>query len=121
MSAYDHRLYILDDDGNPVRTRSLMRWGEWMASTRNERRVVRNKIGDVLVSTVFLGLDHGYGSGPPILWETMIFGGKHDRYQERYSTRADAEAGHQRAVFMVSESVSADVPIDAPHKEPSHD
>jgi hypothetical protein len=26
------------------------------------------------VSTVWLGIDHSFGSGPPLYWETMFFG-----------------------------------------------
>jgi hypothetical protein len=53
------------------------------------------------VSTVMLGTDHGFGmGGPPILFETMIFGGEHDEYQERYSTRAEAESGHSKALGL---------------------
>lgn len=51
----------------------------------------------VRVSTVFLGLDHSFGAGPPVLWETMIFGGDHDEYQERYTSYEDAVEGHARA------------------------
>lgn len=54
------------------------------------------------VSTVFLGLDHNFGSGgPPILWETMIFNVETEdgyQFQERYSTREEAIAGHAAAV-----------------------
>jgi hypothetical protein len=51
------------------------------------------------VSTVFLGFDHRLiGAGEPILFETMIFGGDHDCYQERYETEAQAVAGHRRIV-----------------------
>lgn len=45
---------------------------------------------EVRVSTVFLGLNHGYGDEPPVLWETMIFGGALD--EEEYQTRL-----HERA------------------------
>ena len=57
----------------------------------------------VSVSTIFLGLDHRYhGEGEPILWETMIFGGEHDQFQERYTSKADALAGFAKAVKMVT-------------------
>ena len=55
----------------------------------------------VTISTVFLGLDHAWGDGPPLLFETMIFGGSHDQYQERYSSKKEALAGHKQAVAMV--------------------
>jgi len=54
------------------------------------------------VSTVFLGLDHGWGDGPPILFETMIFGGPHDQRQWRYSTIEEAREGHKAAVRLAS-------------------
>ncbi len=60
----------------------------------------RNEIGEVLVSTVFLGLNHRYGEGVPVLFETMIFGGEHDQYQDRYCTYDEAEAGHKKALGM---------------------
>lgn len=55
---------------------------------------------NVRVSTVFLGLDHSWTEDEVLLFETMIFGGEHDEYCERYSTWEDAEAGHQRAVKL---------------------
>jgi len=53
----------------------------------------------VRVSTVFLNLNHNYSDqGPPVLFETMIFGGKHDSYQDRYTSYEDAMRGHYAVV-----------------------
>lgn len=56
------------------------------------------------ISTVFLGIDHNYSNaGPPVLWETMIFGGPPalDQYQARCSgTFADAQEMHNKTVEM---------------------
>ena len=52
----------------------------------------------VMVSTVFLGIDHNLNGGPPILFETMVFGGPHNEYQERYATWDQAEKDHDRVV-----------------------
>ncbi len=52
-----------------------------------------------LVSTVWLGIDHSFGSGPPLIFETMVFpgdGDAHDLDCDRYSTETDAIAGHAR-------------------------
>lgn len=58
----------------------------------------------IRVSTVFLGIDHNFhGQGAPILFETMIFGGPHNDYQERYSTWEEAEAGHAVACRLALE------------------
>jgi hypothetical protein len=57
----------------------------------------------VEVSTVFLGLDHDLsGNGPPILWETMVFGGPLDGHTDRYTSLAAALAGHQEICRMVA-------------------
>ena len=50
--------------------------------------------GDVQISTVFLGLDHGWGRGDPVLFETMIFGGEYDQHMWRYTSRDGAVVGH---------------------------
>lgn len=55
----------------------------------------------IQISTIFLAINHQYGDGPPILFETMIFGGIWREYQERYSTYDKAMKGHARAVRLV--------------------
>lgn len=80
--------------------------GEWMLSGPEVRRVAVAQIGDVRVSTIWLGLDHQYGAGPPLIFETMVFNDalddEHDeRDCERYSTEAEAVAGHAEWVAKV--------------------
>jgi len=60
------------------------------------------------VSTVWLGLDHGFGmGGPPVIFETMIFDQAGTDYgQWRYSTEDQARAGHQDAVFVAKGQLS---------------
>src|SRR5882757_3426775 len=83
-----------------VPVNDLLEWARWFETAKRQIATSFPAEG-VRVSTVFLGLDHSFGSsGPPILFETMIFGGEHDQYQERYSTWEEAEAGHKRAVEM---------------------
>ena len=68
--------YILDGH-TPVRA-TLLEWGRWMQVNAKRRRVAVTQGKGVRVSTVFLGVDHQYQDGPPILFETMVFGGKLD-------------------------------------------
>jgi len=62
----------------------------------------------IWVSTVFLALDHAW-EGPPMLFETMIFGVPEDHplfeYQQRYVTAADAREGHKQAVELVGAAI----------------
>ena len=74
------------------------------------RRVALSIIGDLRVSTVFLGMDHSWGDGPPILFETMIFGGPNDQHQDRCSTWEEAEEMHKKAVDLVKSTSPAPSP-----------
>ncbi len=87
-------------DGHiPRKCKDVHEWGKMMEG--KDRIVKQEDISDVHISTVFLGIDHNFFGGPPVLFETMIFGGPHDEYQERYCTWEEAEAGHARAVELV--------------------
>ena len=61
---------------------------EWSAMIESGRQVLwQDEVGDQLVSTIFLGLDHNFSStGPPVLFETMIFREGEGEYQERTTT-----------------------------------
>ena len=71
---------------------------QWSDLYRQERHIGLDRIGEVEVSTVWMGLDHAILGGPPLIFETMIFGGPDDREMERYSTEVAARAGHDRWV-----------------------
>lgn len=63
---------------------------------------------EVQVSTVFLHMDHSFNGGPPLLFETMVFGGLHDNHQVRYTSWDEAEKGHNEICQMVLEVISND-------------
>jgi hypothetical protein len=94
-----HDLYIWED-GRAIPTDDLALWGAQFQSP--DRIVEQTQVSEgVKVSTVFLGMDHSFcGIGPPVLWETMIFGGPHDQDQRRYTSREDAIAGHAEMVAL---------------------
>ena len=93
--------YILD--GHKVKSVELMEWARWFEKA--DRRVAKTDVAHVNVSTVFLGVDHRFGDeGPPLIFETMVFGGPLDGEQDRYSTWDEAEAGHKRMVERVNAS-----------------
>ncbi len=77
-------------------------WKKWASDyTDSNRRVAQTYIGwfrKIHISTIWLGHDHAYGDGPPLIFETMIFGGPLDEYQQRYSTKNEALIGHEKAV-----------------------
>lgn len=87
--------YILE--GKDIIESNSLEWARYFEKA--DRRVNRYERGDVVVSTVFLGLDHrviGEGKAPPILFETLVFGGELDGEMERYCTYDEAEEGHEQ-------------------------
>jgi hypothetical protein len=84
---------------------------EWLLRNAKARTVGKTRFVyrgiEVSVSTVFLVLNHAHFGGPPILWETMIFTKNQflDGYQERYTGRQAAEAGHALAVMMAQKTL----------------
>ena len=89
----------------PVPCEDLIEWASWLQT--NERHVGDDHIAGVHVSTVFLGLDHRLGAeGPPLLFETMIFGGQHDQYCSRSTTWELALEEHAEALELVKSSLT---------------
>jgi len=104
------RYFVLDANGEAVEAVAAGQagWREWAqreAYTEPNPRIVAQDCvpgEDVVVSTVFLMFDHSFGEdAEPVLWETMIFGGEKDGYQVRYTSRAEAVAGHATALALV--------------------
>jgi hypothetical protein len=99
--------YVLDEQGNPRPEHDVLAWAQWYETAARQIALTRFKWGRV--STIFLGLDQDYFSfcwdpAPdppnykPLVWETMVFGGKLDQQQRRYRSREEALAGHDQLV-----------------------
>lgn len=88
-----------DKDGTPIS--DMMTWAKKIED-RSYKRVAETTLSNgKWVSTVWLGLNHQYGDGPPLIFETMVFKSKNDMNEldiERYSTLEEAKAGHERMV-----------------------
>lgn len=81
------------------RTGRPISFEEWLR-TAEDKRVALNALPNGLrISTVWLGLDHRFGLGPPLIFETMVFDpkrqGNHDLDCARYSTEEEAIQGHK--------------------------
>ena len=93
--------YVLDDNNIAHEEPDLMKWATWFEAA--DRRVDVTQVGEHQVSTVFLGLNHQYGNGPPLLFETRVIKGDsgEDLDMMRYTTHAQALAGHDQMVAKV--------------------
>ena len=95
-----NRYYILKDK-KVIPVNDVLEWAKMFE--KKDRRVAEDNIGEVRISTVFLGLDHRIGKGKPLIFETMIFEGELDQEMDRYSTYEEAEKGHKFMVKRVKE------------------
>jgi hypothetical protein len=104
--------YILDHMGIPVEEPDLMTWAIWFEKNRDKRIIARSYVGPCLVSTVFLGLDHGWSNRVPILFETMVFDKPRldketsDLDCRRYATRSEALIGHNKIVKQLEKLIA---------------
>lgn len=113
MTASHASGYYVETPGGGVGPAELWEFVRLMDTDegRASRVVAKDKLPDgATVSTVFLGIDHNFARAfnpalPPILYETMVFGGAHDDWQQRYETRAQALAGHRAAVQRLREGL----------------
>lgn len=66
---------------------------------------IKTVTGDYTISTVYLGIDHSFGLGKPLYYETMIFpnGSWDEIYCTRYETEEEAIEGHREAIEWLAE------------------
>ena len=91
MSYFDDRVFILK--GKRITPVAYLEWAKWLENIAN-RVIGSTDVPGGRVSTVFLGC-------PPVFFETMVFGGRLNEWQWRYSTYEEAKAGHCRIVKQV--------------------
>ena len=105
------------------------------------KRLAVTKIGPYVVSTVWLGVDHGYTRpGPPVIFETMVFAAwEWDRLNDvdavvesgdderrgladidchRYCTEGEARTGHEEVCTLIRATYQ---PIDEHEEEQPHE
>ena len=95
-----------------IREVSLFEFAIWFEDTNNRRIDYTTINDDVFVSTIFLGLDMNFTPKekwktiPPILFETMVMGGKFSDRGWRYSTFSQAKRGHWEIVDCIRKGIA---------------
>lgn len=98
-------LYTLDENNNPTPC-SLMEWGELFETEegRKKKQIDFTEIDGYTISTVFLGIDHGFDlTKKPILFETMIFYRNESIYETQCATYDEAKKMHQDAIQWIND------------------
>jgi hypothetical protein len=100
-------LRYYDRDGHPVESIQAV---AILAEDPSYRTLCQTWVGCYFVSTVWLfGLDHSFGVGEPLLFETMVFTHAapdievdyHDLDCRRWTTFDEAVQGHQEIVSLI--------------------
>lgn len=98
--------YFLNED-HTYSPCDLMEWATQLESMN--KHVAYDLINDCRISTVWLGLNHNWGDGPPLVFETMVFKPSgSDNYQVRYTTWDEALLGHEKAKQWVLDGCKED-------------
>ncbi len=87
-------------DGEVVPVDDILEWAGWYEDA--DRQVALTDFDGGNISTVFMGLNYNFGDGPPLWFETLVFGGEHNGEADHYSTLEEAMIGHERMVALVS-------------------
>lgn len=111
LSTFIHgqAVYYILDGHEVVPCEDILDWAKWTddayRTDPSPRIVARTAVGDSIVSTVFLGIDHNWAfTGEPVLFETMVFDKdvKSDSGCWRCSTWEEAEAQHKMVVEQLT-------------------
>lgn len=83
--------YIFDQETHEIKLVDNHTWARWFEDDDN-RRIKRTELPNgVMISTVFLGIEHLGG-----MFETMAFNNEGQEYQERCYTYKEALEMHER-------------------------
>lgn len=90
-----------DKNGNSI---TMSDWGE-LSRDRGYKFIGDDTLHGLRVSTVWLGLNHGFLNEDIEIFETMVFpeGEWSDLYCKRYTTEAEAIVGHSYVVQRVKD------------------
>lgn len=106
-----------DRQGKPI----TMEAASELLGDEEYKRVAEDTIGPYWVSTVWLGLDHGFmRKSPPLIFETMVFANEEIRGDgpmfdldcARYFSEEEARRGHDAMCLLVRATLSEDVPVE---------
>ena len=113
MGRYDMNMY--DREGNQI---DMKRFSELLGEP-GYKILQQTKLGGLLISTVWIGIDMSFTGGPPVIFESMVFDQDENKPEElgegvetyRYCTEAEALEGHHRLVGEYTKLLDIDTTI----------
>lgn len=89
-------MYAILKDKKVIKVDNVIEWGKWYEANTNSRILDKTQVGKDTVSTVFMGLDHGFTKGKSLWFESMVF--PDCEIVEQYETWEEARIGHDKIV-----------------------
>lgn len=105
------RYWILNASRVPVAVTDPVEWADWFECHKDERCVANeaDAVHGWRVHTHFrCFVDDGDNAEPPLIWETVVYGGPLHGHVERYTERDAAYVGHGRMVALIRAHVLRD-------------
>lgn len=114
-------LFIMDENKNIIPAYDAREWAEWF--TNSEKIIAKDAVGDLIVSTIFLGLRHSWScvfddwnfffeTATRPCWAKARFANDNCNIINRYRTYDEAKEGHRQFV----ESLKKDTKGEGEHK-----
>lgn len=105
--------------GKPLAEYNTLVWAAWMEFQGPRRIVSKSNVCGLVVSTVFLGLDHRFSkNGPPILYETAVFYKGKIMQQIRTCFEKDARRCHRVVKLSVRNVAKGATVVGNRHIDP---
>jgi hypothetical protein len=91
---------------------AFVEMSRWRDESWDRCQLAHDEIGKAAISTVFLCWNHSLHRDtlPPLLFETMVFGGAYNHAQQRYATFDEAMAGHAVFVAQIRQQTNGGAP-----------
>ena len=105
LPHHGYAFFYIWDGKDKVTKVDIREWSNWFHNDPIENKVLKADMihyenDDILISTVFLGIDLNINNKYPSIWETSIFVRDICQYTKKYSTIDEALEGHKEAVEL---------------------
>lgn len=98
--------HYFDRDGNSI---TQEEWQEKVTDIEYQRVGVFETLANgekISVATIWVGMDQSFvPNEDPVIFETMVFGGRNNGLCRRYSTELEALVGHNEIVDIVQDTL----------------
>ena len=106
------RLYVLNEQRQPVTVDSFEEWGEWLYKNKEKRIIASSHFEDgTIIITAFMAHSTPFSDeNDPQTFQTQVYGGDHNGKTRYYASWEQAEEGHRQMVLEVRKAIEIEWP-----------